>query len=171
MVWHFYVLTISIVSDTSFRESPLQTGVKTDSFTGISSKEQVNQQRERAFQRDTKLKETLNLACDYFTYVGARSFMRKFSCKMSQNEEIHRATIARPYWQILTNQTTNQIRKDCVSKMFCTRGPFRWGWEGGGQPGGPVSMCQERKSCPCPIFLLRWRWYLCGSSFSDICVV
>ena len=34
MVWHFYVLTISIVSDASFRESPLQTGVKTDSFTG-----------------------------------------------------------------------------------------------------------------------------------------
>ena len=69
MVWHFYVLTISTVSDASFRESPLQTGVKTDSFTGISSKE-VNQQRERAFQRDTKLKETLNLACDYFTFVG-----------------------------------------------------------------------------------------------------
>lgn len=25
MVWHFYVLTISTVSDASFRESPLQT--------------------------------------------------------------------------------------------------------------------------------------------------
>ena len=37
MVWYFYVLTISTVSDASFRESPLQTGVKTDSFTGISS--------------------------------------------------------------------------------------------------------------------------------------
>ena len=69
IVCNFNVLTISTVSDASFRESPLQTGVKTDSFTGISSKE-VNQPRERAFQRDTKLKETLNLACDYFTFVG-----------------------------------------------------------------------------------------------------
>ena len=125
-------------------------------------KEQVNQQRERAFPRDTKVKETLNLACDYFTYVGVRSFMRKFSCKMSQNKEIHRATIAR--LANFNNQTKRPNRPIRYAMIACLRRFIQKvlldGVAGGGaagEPGGPLSMYLERKSCPCPMFLLRWR--------------
>ena len=69
MVWHFYVLKISILSDASFCESPLQTGVKTDSFTGISSKE-VNQQRERAFPEGYKIERDVKPGVWLFHFRG-----------------------------------------------------------------------------------------------------